>query len=444
MNFGLNELTSIIFGESNVLSIYLGSSLVWDGSSNSSGFAYIWPDVITESEIEVTDGYRWKVRTPISSGTYTTVKTKRAVEIGTTISAITYFDSYNTEFDAIVVSFNEIGESQITYDPFQFWTAPSANSPIVTAYPGESYTTIDLVWAYMDADPANGGFIIYRDGIEIDRVAGTERSYSDSSCSASTEYEYSIIPFNYNPDIGGNARADSLGMISNTSSATTISAPAYFTGYNEDLADGLMPDGWFDTSVDGGYLITNYTELNLFGQTTNFAGGPIGSGSYGWTNVHPPVHSPVDEAHYSWRTRFENLSNGGIVVELTGICVFLIDNSSGTLTIRKPDPNGYFAERYNSGGDVIATTPGLIGATSYSLWLDVVMVDVSGTMKAQVTLIVGGETTTKPTILNSSNSFTFDSTMAVQPTGLIFHRANGSRAYWNRVRGASFILGDAV
>ena len=228
--------------------MFASSTLIFSASRGSggsftpppvepSGFSYVWPTVTTESEIGVTSGYRWKVRTPIGSGAYTTVRTVTpGVAIGTELDATTVH-AYNTQFDAIIVAYNGSGESSITYNPFQFWTAPSDTAPVLTATVSSSYQ-IDLTWTYTP-NPSNGGFIVARDGVEITRVAANIRAYSDTGLTGLTTYAYTVRPYNSNPTIGGVNRPDSLGVVSNTDSEATLAL---------QIPLSFFPSAWFEAN----------------------------------------------------------------------------------------------------------------------------------------------------------------------------------------------------
>jgi hypothetical protein len=211
----------------------------------SVGYAYTWPTYVDESATE--EGFYYKTRTPIGSGAYTTSHTQGPSSgIGTTLASVTTYHAYNTQFDGLAVAYDSVlGESSVTYAPFQFWTAPSASAPVLTATVASS-TQIDLAWTFTP-NPSNGGFIIYRDEVEIARVVANIRAYTNTGLTPSTTYAYTVRPYNSNPAISGVARVDSLGTISNSDSEATSAAPVVTLGWEAVVSIASVGDSVVST-----------------------------------------------------------------------------------------------------------------------------------------------------------------------------------------------------
>ncbi len=381
------------------------------------------------------DEILFQVTTLGSTGPFTTIHTIDAQGEGFTIDETIFGNAHSTHFWCRIMASNESGISSLGYEPFEFTTRPAAppTGLIATAVGPDQ---VDLEW-----DSSDGWTRVFRNGVEIAALPDGDTSYSDIELAGSTDYTYTLKSFWPQVAYEGVTPPDQDSTdFSISASATTDAAPDFFAGYNEDLFDATLPAAWTAVPIEGGVFVPDQGGTLIFGDPC--VGFNWGSGDPGFCGLLPPAHAAVNEAHYSFRIT-NHSPYGGQLVELTGICVIHIADS-GILTARQPD-DAYNGDRYNSAGAVIATSVGnLIGSWNYSLWVDVVMVDVGGTMKAHVTLLVGTNTTTKPTVLDDTNSFAFDSTMAVQPTGIEFHKHNGARLWLNRVRGAEFELGDAV
>jgi hypothetical protein len=185
-----------------------------------------------------------------------------------------------------------LGESSVTYDPFQFWTAPSDSAPVLTATVA-SRSQINLAWAFTP-NPGNGGFIVYRGGVEIARVTANIRAYASTGLVSSTTYAYTVRPYNSNPSIEGVVRADSLGVMSNIASEATAAvvvgweAPVGIAAIGDTVinTEGILVEAvnLADGAVNTPSVVNGVTFLSDFSRDGYTSAANIG-GLYGGGGV---------------------------------------------------------------------------------------------------------------------------------------------------------------
>ena len=184
---------------------------------------------------------------------------------------------------------------------------------------------VDLSWAASTDNVGVTGYTIYRDGTSIVTVSNSTLSYSDTTASLATTYQYSVDAF----DGAGNHSA-----ASNPVSVTTPDVPTSLT---------LSPEA--DTYVNAGSPTSNY------GSSTSLR-----------ADASPDLHSYI---------RFNIQGTGGASVSRARLFIYASSGSSNNLVIQAVNDNswGELTTNYNNAptlGSVLASVPSVIGGT----WLE--------------------------------------------------------------------------
>lgn len=155
------------------------------------------------------------------------------------------FDSSNITLDDVALYNRVLAPAEVraifagTPGPVVDTAAPAAPANLVTS--GMSASAVVLGWDAATDDSAIAGYVLYRNGVPIAKLAGNVRSYLDSGLTANTRYSYSVYAF----DEFGNT-----SVVSNVASGTTLDAAMLFQADQESNTVGastLIP-GW---SVQG-------------------------------------------------------------------------------------------------------------------------------------------------------------------------------------------------
>jgi chitodextrinase len=186
-------------------------------------------------------------------------------------------------------------------------------------------TQVDLSWTASTDNIGVTGYTIYRDGTSIATVSGSTLSYSDTTVSPSTTYQYTVDAF------------DTAGNHSTASSPVSITTP--------DVPSSLTLNPEADTYVNAGSPTSNY------GSSTSLR-----------ADASPDLHSYL---------RFNIQGTGGVPVSRARLFIYANSGSSNDLVIQAVADNSWdeLTTNYNNApalGSVLASVPSVIGGT----WLE--------------------------------------------------------------------------
>jgi hypothetical protein len=287
IKLGNSNIINVYFGNSIISKIYLGSYNIYS-ITPLSGASYTFPTHIDESSVE--DRFYVQTSTLSLSGPWTTLATLSPLSgVGSEINYIATGLNYNTQYWGRIIANNEVGDSSITYDSFEFWTAPeiTPDAPTLTVI---SSSEIFIEWEYI-TDPNNGGFKIYVDGVVAAEVGPTIREYSLTGLTASTEYDIQVSAFNSNPDIDGAAQADSETALSSITAATTEAPP---TSELQLTIQSIDPEHWWRFDESSGTIIADSGSIGTDGTTSGDVTLGVASSGSTFTAARFVVGASVD------------------------------------------------------------------------------------------------------------------------------------------------------
>ena len=204
-------------------------------------------------------------------------------------------------------------------------TTPDTQAPSIPtglAANASSATQVDLSWVASTDNVAVTGYTVYRDGSSLGTVSGSTLSYSDTSASPATTYQYSVDAF----DGAGNHSATTVPV-----SVTTPDVPSSLT---------FVPV--MDAYVNAGSSGTNY------GHSTSLR-----------ADGSPDVHSYI---------RFDVQGTGGAPISRARLFIYAKSSSTSGLDVEAVNDNSWDEYTVTSAngpalGSILASSPPVTGGT---------------------------------------------------------------------------------
>ncbi len=185
--------------------------------------------------------------------------------------------------------------------------------------------TVDLGWNASTDNVAVTGYTVYRDGVELATLPDTSLSYSDTTVSPNTTYQYSVDAFDY---------AGNHSVQSDAVSVTTPAIPSRLT---------FVPLS--DAYVNAGSPDSNY-----------------GHSSSLRADGSPDVHSYI---------RFDVQGTGGAPVSRAGLFIYANSSSTNGLDVEAVADNSWdeYTVNYANGpalGNILSSSPPVTGGNWYA------------------------------------------------------------------------------